>query len=53
MLGCAVIIMGKNKKYLEMMNEIEEPVTKKHIWSHNPYWYAKGYVEYFLPMLLS
>ena len=23
------------------------------VWSHNPYWYAKGYNEYFLPVILS
>ena len=34
-------------------HEINESEIKKRIWSHNPYWYAKGYAEYFLPMLLS
>ena len=26
---------------------------KKEVWSHNPYWYAKGYEEYFLPITLD
>ena len=25
----------------------------KKVWSHNPYWYAKGYEEYFLPTILA
>lgn len=30
--------------------EIEE--MKKKVWSHNPFWYAKGYEEYYYPILL-
>ena len=29
----------------------KDEITKK-VWSHNPYWYAKGYEEYFLPITL-
>lgn len=25
---------------------------KKKVWSHNPYWYARGYAEYYFPILL-
>jgi len=26
---------------------------RKKVWSHNPYWYAKGYEKYFLPITLD
>ena len=31
---------------------ISKNVIKKKVWSHNPYWYAKGYADYFLPVQL-
>ena len=29
----------------------KDEIIKK-VWSHNPFWYAKGYDEYFLPVML-
>jgi predicted DsbA family dithiol-disulfide isomerase len=26
---------------------------KKYIWSHNPYWYEKGYKDYYFPITLD
>lgn len=26
---------------------------KKRVWSHNPFWYAKGYEEYYFPIVLD
>ena len=26
---------------------------RKKVWSHNPYWYAKGYAEYYYPITLT
>ena len=31
---------------------INKDAIRKKVWSHNPYWYAKGYDEYFLPVTL-
>jgi len=31
---------------------INKDEIKQKVWSHNPFWYAKGYEEYFLPMTL-
>ncbi|MCI8691186.1 MAG: hypothetical protein HFH91_00285 [Lachnospiraceae bacterium] len=29
----------------------EREEIKKKVWSHNPYWYARGYEEYYFPVL--
>lgn len=31
---------------------INKDDIKKKVWSHNPYWYAKGYAEYYFPITL-
>jgi len=40
-------------KTLLMSKGICENTIRKKVWSHNPYWYAKGYDDYFLPITLS
>jgi len=52
-------LRGKDKADIAILEEIllsrdiDKDEIKKKIWSHNPYWYAKGYNEYFLPIILS
>ena len=36
-----------------LARDINKEDIKKKVWSYNPYWYAKGYDEYFLPMTLE
>lgn len=49
---------AKDEADIHILREIlqSEGIDKKeiypNIWSHNPYWYAKGYKEYFKPILL-
>lgn len=33
-------------------NEEGKNEIRKKVWSHNPYWYARGYDEYYYPILL-
>jgi len=48
----------KDKKDITVLEQIllskniNTDEIKKKIWSHNPYWYAKGYNEYFFPIKL-
>lgn len=38
-----------------LLDKTEEEIReiKKKVWSHNPYWYAKGYDEYYFPVLMQ
>lgn len=46
---CADI--ARLERLLDMKAEEREEIKKK-VWSHNPYWYARGYEECYYPILL-
>jgi hypothetical protein len=39
----------------QLLNSLNVDINeiKKKVWSHNPYWYAKGYEDYYFPIILS
>jgi len=40
-------------KQIVLSRGIDISDIRKKVWSHNPYWYAKGYEEYYLLVMLD
>ena len=37
---------------LLLQQDIDKEAIKKYVWSHNPWWYGKGYEAYYFPITL-